>query len=142
MVQTVKTETAGGVVISKKGRVLLVNQRGRSWSLPKGHIEEGEDAKTAAIREIEEESGVTRLTFIRKLGSYSRYKIGLDGRDDLSELKRITVFLFTTDEIKLAPQDDNHPEARWIHPDDVESILTHPKDKLFYKSIRPQINLL
>lgn len=142
MVQTIKTETAGGVVISKKGRVLLVNQRGRSWSLPKGHIEEGEDAKTAAIREIEEESGVSRLTFISKLGAYSRYKIGLDGRDDLSELKRITMFLFTTDEIKLAPQDDAHPEARWVHPDDVESLLTHPKDKAFYKSIRPRIRSL
>lgn len=135
----IKTETAGGVVMSKKGKILLVNQRGRSWSLPKGHIEAGENAQTAAIREIEEESGIQRLTFIKPLGSYSRYKIGLDGRDDTSELKHIHMFLFTTDEIKLTPQDPNHPEARWLHPDDVESILTHPKDKAFYKSIRPQM---
>ena len=134
-----KTETAGGVVISKKKKVLVVNQRGKSWSLPKGHIEEGEDAKTAAIREIEEETGILRLTYIKKLGSYVRYKIGIDGRDDLSELKEIHMFLFTTDELKLAPQDPNHPEARWIHPDDVEALLTHPKDKVFFKTIRPQI---
>lgn len=138
---TKKTETAGGVVISKKNKVLLVNQRGNSWSLPKGHIEAGEDAKAAAIREIEEESGIIRLTFVKKLGSYSRYKIGLDGKDDMSELKHMTMFHFTTDEIKLEPTDPNHPEARWIHPDDVETLLTHPKDKAFFKSIRPQINL-
>ena len=32
-------------------QVLVVNQRGLSWSLPKGHIEEGEDALDAARRE-------------------------------------------------------------------------------------------
>ena len=135
-----KTQTAGGVVINKKGKVLVVNQRGNSWSLPKGHIEEGEDAKTAAIREIEEETGIIRLNFVRKFGSYTRYKIGLDGRDDTSELKHIHMFFFTTDELKLCPQDSKHPEARWIHPDDVESLLTHPKDKAFFKSIRSQIS--
>ena len=134
-----KTESAGGVVVSKKGKILLTNQRGNSWSLPKGHIEEGEDPKAAAIREIEEETGIMRLTFVKKLGSYVRYKIGLDGRDDTSELKTMHMFLFTTDELKLSPQDANHPEARWIHPDDVEAILTHPKDKAFFKNIRSQI---
>ena len=134
-----KTQTAGGVVINKIRRVLLVNQRGNSWSLPKGHIEKGEDAKTAAIREIEEESGIIRLNFIKSLGSYTRYKIGLDGRDDTSELKEIFMFHFTTDESKLSPKDPNHPEARWVHPDDVEGLLTHPKDKVFFKTIRPQI---
>jgi len=138
-VEQIKTQTAGGVVISKKGKVLVVNQRGGSWSLPKGHIEEGEDAKTAAIREIEEETGITRLNLVKELGSYLRYKIGLDGRDDSHELKHIHMFLFNTDEEKLCPQDANHPEARWVHPDDVEGLLTHPKDKVFFKSIRRQI---
>ncbi|MBI3602113.1 MAG: NUDIX domain-containing protein [Candidatus Omnitrophica bacterium] len=134
-----KTESAGGVVISKKGKVLVVNQRGLSWSLPKGHMEEGEDATTAAIREIEEETGITRLNLVKELGSYLRYKIGLDGRDDSRELKHIHMFLFTTDELKLCPQDAHHPQARWVHPDDVEGLLTHPKDKAFFKSIRRQI---
>jgi 8-oxo-dGTP pyrophosphatase MutT (NUDIX family) len=134
-----KTQSAGGVVVSKKGKILVVNQRGNSWSLPKGHIEEGEDAQTAAIREIEEEAGILRLNFIKKLGSYVRYKIGLNGRDDIKELKEIHMFLFTTDELKLAPKDANHPEARWVHPDDVEGLLTHPKDKVFFKNIRSQI---
>ncbi|MEI7998393.1 MAG: NUDIX domain-containing protein [Candidatus Omnitrophota bacterium] len=137
--EQIKTETAGGVVISKKRKVLVVNQRGNSWSLPKGHIEKGEDAKTAAIREIEEESGILRLTFVKELGSYIRYKIGLEGRDDTSELKHIHMFLFTTDELKLSPKDPNHPEARWVYPDEVEALLTHPKDRVFFKSIRQQI---
>jgi 8-oxo-dGTP pyrophosphatase MutT (NUDIX family) len=135
-----KTESAGGVVINKKRRVLVVNQRGNSWSLPKGHIEPGEDKLAAAIREIKEESGIVRLTLIKDLGSYSRYKIGLgDLKEDKTELKIIHMFLFKTDEQKLCPTDANHPEARWVYQDDVEGLLTHPKDKLFFKSIRNQL---
>lgn len=136
-----KTESAGGVVVNKKGRVLVVNQRGNSWSLPKGHIEPGESRLEAAIREIGEESGLQRLTLIKDLGSYSRYKIGLgDMKEDKGELKTIHMFLFVTDEVKLKPIDPNHPQARWAYADDVEGLLTHPKDKLFFKSIRSQIS--
>ena len=140
MVQpTVKTESAGGVVVNKKRRVLVVSQRGTSWSLPKGQIDPGETKLEAAIREIEEESGIRRLTFIKELGSYSRYKIGLHTKEDTGELKTIHMFLFTTDEERLKPVDPAHPEAVWVYPNEVETLLTHPKDKVFFKSILGQI---
>ena len=97
------TKTAGGVVLNTDGEVLVVSQRGTSWSLPKGHIEEGEDAITAARREIEEESGVSNLEYIKDLGTYQRYKISKDGGDDQSELKTITIFLFRTNQLELNP---------------------------------------
>src|SRR6266849_9008865 len=98
-----KTRAAGGVVINDEGKVLVVSQRGTSWSLPKGHIDFGEDALTAAKREIYEESGIRELELVRELGSYERHKIGVNGGDDLSELKAITMFLFLTShkELKL-----------------------------------------
>jgi ADP-ribose pyrophosphatase YjhB (NUDIX family) len=68
----IETICAGGVVIGKDGKVLVVSQRGKSWSLPKGHIDEGEDLLTAAKREIYEESGVNDLKFVKELGSYKR----------------------------------------------------------------------
>ena len=64
------TYSAGGVVLNGSGQVLVVNQRGNSWSLPKGHIDPGEDALTAARREIYEESGVSELDLVKELGSY------------------------------------------------------------------------
>jgi 8-oxo-dGTP pyrophosphatase MutT (NUDIX family) len=136
-----KTESAGGVVLSKINRVLVVSQRGNSWSLPKGHIEQGESKLEAAIREITEETGIRRLTLVKGLGCYSRYRIGQEaGQEDKSELKTIHMFLFKTDEQKLRPVNPDHPELRWTHLDDVETLLTHPKDKLFFKSIRGLIN--
>jgi len=133
------THTAGGVVLNAKGKVLIVNQRGNSWSLPKGHLEQGEDALAAAVREIYEEAGVRKLKLIKPLGSYKRYKIGKKGGQDKSELKTISLFLFTTTQKKLDPQDSNHPEARWVKPDAVAKLLTHPKDKWFFKKILPEI---
>ena len=130
------TVSAGGVVINQDGMVLVVNQRGSSWSLPKGHIDPGEEPLQTAIREIKEESGITDLQFLQTLGAYGRYKIGLNTDEDKNEWKTLVFFLFKTDQNKLKPQDPHNPLARWVHPDEVSALLTHPKDKAFYKSIR------
>ncbi|HWP48538.1 MAG TPA: NUDIX domain-containing protein [Candidatus Limnocylindrales bacterium] len=131
-----QTQSAGGVVINPKGQVLVVNQNGTSWSLPKGHIEDSEDALTAAKREIYEESGVGNLKLVKDLGSYRRYKIGLNGDEDPTELKTIHMFLFRTDQEVLNPQDSENPEARWVEKDKVADLLTHPKDKEFFLRIK------
>lgn len=118
--------------MNREGEVLMVSQHGTSWSFPKGHIEEGEDALTAAKREIHEESGPIDLELIKNLGTYSRYKIGKDGGEDSSELKTITMFLFKTNQDSLKPIDPENPEARWIRVSQVTDLLTHPKDKAFF----------
>jgi 8-oxo-dGTP pyrophosphatase MutT (NUDIX family) len=130
-----KTRSAGGVVTNDDGEVLVVSQRGTSWSLPKGHIDPGENALVAAKREIYEESGIRDLELIRELGSYERYKIGLDGGDEPSELKVITMFLFRTREKVLKPVDPDNPEARWVEKSKVPLLLTAEKDKEFFRRL-------
>lgn len=129
------TESAGGVVVNRRGEVLVVSQHGNSWSLPKGHIDPGENALEAAEREIFEESGVRELTFLAELGSYERYRIGKDGGEDRSELKKMHFFLFRTDQEELKPADPHNPEARWVAKEKVTALLTHEKDKEFFKKI-------
>jgi 8-oxo-dGTP pyrophosphatase MutT (NUDIX family) len=134
-----KTESAGGVVLNRSGEVLVVSQNGTSWSLPKGHIEAGEDALAAARREIYEEAGVSELELIRELGSYQRYRLGKDGSENKSELKTIHLFLFRTPEMELAPVDPDNPEARWVEKAGVAELLTHPKDKEFFRALAESI---
>jgi ADP-ribose pyrophosphatase YjhB (NUDIX family) len=131
----IHTESAGGVVLNVEGCVLLVSQYGTSWSLPKGHLEEGETPLAAALREIREETGVTRLELVGPLGSYTRPRLGPDGGEDPSELKTIHLFLFKTDETELAPLDSDNPEARWVERERVNELLTHAKDREFFASI-------
>jgi ADP-ribose pyrophosphatase YjhB (NUDIX family) len=130
-----RTHSAGGVVTNSEGKVLVVSQHGTSWSLPKGHIDPGENALDAAKREIYEESGIRDLELIRELGTYERHKIGVDGGEDGSELKVITMFLFRTSENSLKPVDPDNPEARWVEKSKVAPLLTHEKDKQFFERV-------
>lgn len=133
------TESAGGVVLNSEGLVLVVSQHGTSWSLPKGHIDPGEDKLTAAKREIYEESGVSEVELIRELGFYERFRIGKNGSDDISEFKRIYIFLFRTQQQELRPIDPHNPQALWMEKCKVSELLTHPKDKEFFKSVLKKI---
>jgi 8-oxo-dGTP pyrophosphatase MutT (NUDIX family) len=131
-----ETRSAGGVVTNGDDKILVVSQHGTSWSLPKGHIDPGEDPLTAAKREIYEESGIRELQLVRELGTYSRYKIGANGGEDPSERKTITMFLFRTNQKELWPTDPDNPEARWVPQSEVAALLTHPKDKEFFANLR------
>jgi len=57
---------AGGLVSNSHADYLLIYRLNR-WDLPKGHLEAGENAAHAAIREVEEECGVQNLEISHKL---------------------------------------------------------------------------
>ncbi|MEK7582819.1 MAG: NUDIX domain-containing protein [Patescibacteria group bacterium] len=138
-----RTQSVGGVILNPEKQVLVVSQHGTAWSLPKGHLENGEDEISALYREIHEETGLEKkdLTLHKKLGTYERWRIGEDGRDDHSEWKTITMYFLTTRVTELKPIDSENPEARWVDQDDVEILLTHPSDKEFFESIRDHLSL-
>lgn len=54
---------AGGVVFDEDGLVLMLRHVSGAWVFPKGHVESGETELQAAIREVEEESGVRARPF-------------------------------------------------------------------------------
>jgi len=130
-----KTEVAGGIVKNARGEIALVRTGPVFWGFPKGHIDEGENALAAARREVAEETGLEHISFVKELGSYERYKSTPDGSDDMSEYKIIHMLLFTTKQEELAPTDPANPEARWIPHAQVEEMLTHPKDREFWKGV-------
>lgn len=129
-------EVAGGVVWNKQKGIVVVNQHNNSWSLPKGHVETGETTLHAATREIQEESGIpsSALTLVGKIAEYKRNRIPLHEGDE-KEHRNITLYLFTTTWDKLAPEDADNPEARWVNIEDVPEMLTHPIDKSEFRRI-------
>lgn len=133
-------EVAGGVVIGPGNKIIVVNANGDSWSLPKGHLDPGEDEEQAAIREIYEEAGIQDVTIIEKIGEYTRARTGKNGvGEDTSEMKHITIFLCITNQEYLQPIDPANPAAEWVALQDVADKLTNPKDKEFFYSITPKI---
>src|SRR4051812_23022307 len=65
--QRVEETSAGGLVVDRRPGITpqaaligRIDRRGRLlWSLPKGHVETGETAEDAAVREVMEETGIT-----------------------------------------------------------------------------------
>ncbi|RCS27734.1 NUDIX domain-containing protein [Polaribacter sp. WD7] len=90
---------AGGLVVNAKKEYLFIF-RNNVWDLPKGHLEKDETTETAAIREVEEECGISDLTLIKPLTTtyHSYYRNGL-------KLKQTYWFLMHSDyEGELKPQ--------------------------------------
>lgn len=53
-------QAAGGLVQNEDGDILMILRRGK-WDLPKGKLDEGETIEACAVREVKEETGLTKL---------------------------------------------------------------------------------
>jgi ADP-ribose pyrophosphatase YjhB (NUDIX family) len=78
--EVVREPTAGGVIFRRNPKnsqieILLIQDAKNRWTIPKGHIEEGESAKETAMREIGEETGLTDIKVMNWLGKINfRYR--------------------------------------------------------------------
>ena len=115
-----RVDAAGGVV-ERDGRVLLVHRpRYDDWTFPKGKLDPGESFEDAALREVEEETGV-RCTLERELPS-STYEV--NGRPKL-----VRYWLMAPDaELGFAPNDETD-DIRWVTPDEARALLTYDRDR-------------
>jgi 8-oxo-dGTP pyrophosphatase MutT (NUDIX family) len=118
-------EAAGGVVLRGEGddlEVLMVHRvRHQDWSLPKGKLDPGEDAQAAAVREVEEETGV-RCVLGPELPD-STYPI-------LGDLKHVRWFLMTavTGDPTHREPDREIDDVRWIPVHEAPDLLTYDRD--------------
>lgn len=77
--EVVREPTSGGIIFRRNPegnvQILLVQDAKDRWTIPKGHIEEGETAQETAIREIGEEAGLADVEPICWLGKiHFRYR--------------------------------------------------------------------
>ncbi len=106
--KTVKA--AGGIVYDPEGHVLLI-YRLKHWDLPKGKIDAHESAEEAALREVEEETGLSGLKILKHYGDmYHTYR---EGRHRV--LKHTVWFTMSSDTRELTLQTEEHIEAAvWV----------------------------
>lgn len=103
-------KAAGGRVKNAEGKTLLIFRSGK-WDLPKGKIEKGEEPPEAAIREVEEECGISGLKIVRSLEpTYHTYI-----HKEKIVLKKTYWFeMSCSDTSKLIPQtEEGITEVKW-----------------------------
>ncbi len=93
--ETVFEHSAGGIVLTPEGRLVIVrtrNLRGETvYGLPKGHLEDGEAALDAAAREVSEETGFQVEAVDEPPHTVSYWYV----RDGVRVRKRVDFFRFT-----------------------------------------------
>ena len=104
-------KAAGGLVQNSKGEFLFIKRKGY-WDIPKGKMEKEETPEYTAVREVEEECGVSGLSIVYPIKStYHTYKYG--GK---KVLKKTYWFLMKTDYLgELTPQlEEEITEVKWL----------------------------
>jgi 8-oxo-dGTP diphosphatase len=119
-----QVRAAGGVIVRGDGpekELLLVHRpRYEDWSLPKGKLEPGETFEQAALREVEEETGLhCELGRELESASYCDHK----GRE-----KHVRWWLMRPLGGAFTPGDEVD-EVRWLTPDEALGLLDYEHDR-------------
>ena len=117
---TFKMAPAAGGIVVKDGNFVSIIRKGIP-DLPKGHIEIGETPEVAALREVEEETGIGNLQIVKAL--YSTWHCYLE--HDQWTLKRTYWYLMSTsDNIQPKPQtEEGITEIELIGNEEIEDFL-------------------
>ncbi|MCV6631467.1 MAG: NUDIX domain-containing protein [Flavobacteriaceae bacterium] len=118
---------AGGVVKNKEGQILFIFRKGK-WDIPKGKVDKKESLEDAAIREVEEETGVSGLSidsFLMK--TYHIFK-----RRNMYQLKETYWYAMRTSYTgKLVPQvEEEITEVAWKSKAEIKGIRSNTYENI------------
>jgi len=113
-------KAAGGLVKNKDGDILLIFRRGK-WDLPKGKLDESESLIECAVREVKEETGLTKIKVGKEIGATYHTYVQF-GKHILKESH-----WFMMDAKKdepLVPQtEEDITEIKWVKKEDLEQYV-------------------
>jgi len=145
--------SAGGIVIRKGSKgsnepketeVLVTQHSGHhGWDFPKGHLEAGESSEKAALREVEEETGV-RANILSKVGQTQYFYFdppshkASEGKGE-RVFKTVTFFLMEFISEGIATTAFEVSDKVWLPVDEVSSKLTFKDTKKLWEEAKTRI---
>jgi 8-oxo-dGTP pyrophosphatase MutT (NUDIX family) len=117
-------EKSCGVVLFRRTRegpkFLLLHYKSGHWDFPKGHVEKDEDERRTAARELEEETGISKIRFVEGFRDLVKYFFR---RGKKTVYKEVIFFLVETEEEKVTISYE-HIGYKWLNYEDAMRQLT------------------
>ena len=142
----------GIVVLNKKNKIFVarrIDNPKKFWQMPQGGIDEGEDYLSAAYRELEEETSITKVELIKELDGFTTYELpdhllGIIWKGKYKGQKQkwfIMKFTGEDKEINIQTQKPEFLEWKWIDLETLTEVVVDFKLHV-YKELKKEIRLI
>jgi len=120
-------EVSSGGVVTFGNTILLLKKYNGDWVLPKGRLEKGENIKSAALREVLEETGV-KGEILDYIGAvHYNYK---NIKDDEIVSKTVHWYLMKSSSMDCTPQrKEGFIDAMFVHIDKAKNLVRYMDEK-------------
>ena len=126
-------ETSCGFLLINFDSILLLQYPQGHWSFPKGHVEVGDsDHHHTALRELTEETGITKVTIDHGWKKRTEYTFSRKGR---KIPKQVFWYLAETNQLDVQLSHE-HTNFLWLELDQAEQQVTFEQEKSLVKSAR------
>jgi 8-oxo-dGTP pyrophosphatase MutT (NUDIX family) len=125
--------SAGGIVFDDEGRILFCHPTGSAWTnwrMPKGLIDSDENARTAALREVLEETGY-KCRIVRRLKTEPLYPSSRDGK---RVMKRLKMYLMMAGK-KVREPDWEHNKFIWVPQEKIEKYAANREREVILEAL-------
>ena len=133
-------EHSAGIVIFRESKgnreYLVLHYPGGHFDFPKGHLEHGETEKMAAVRELEEETGINKITWIEGYKHRIEYEFKRRG---VPTPKDVIFFLAKTNQKKITISHE-HQDSMWLPYDEAYELLTFDNAKNLLEKAEKHLN--
>ena len=142
----------GIIVLNKKNKIFVarrIDNPKKFWQMPQGGIDEGEDYLSAAYRELEEETSITKVELIKELDGFTTYELpnnllGIIWKGKYRGQKQkwfIMKFTGEDKEINIQTQKPEFLEWKWIDLETLTEVVVDFKLHV-YKELKKEIRLI